>query len=111
LEVQPDRFRTEFKPKGETVFVYGREVQDFVSVDYEAIAMLNVSATQEIKRTQDIEIAALRGANAELTRRVAELEAKDRTRDTRLSAIEKLLQSSSTVIALPAKSATASGQQ
>ena len=111
LEVQPDRFRTEFKPKGETVFVYGREVQDFVSVDYEAIAMLNVSATQEIKRTQDIEIAALRGANAELTRRVAELEAKDRTRDTRLSAIEKLLQSSSTVIALPAKPATASGQQ
>ena len=49
--------------------------------------------------------------NAELTRRVAELEAKDRTRDTRLSAIEKLLQSSSTVIALPAKPATASGQQ
>ena len=111
LEVQADRFRTAFKPEGDKIFVYGREVKDFRSVDYEAIAMLNVSATQEIKRTQDIEIAALRGANAELTRRVAELEAKDRTRDTRLSAIEKLLQSSSTVIALPAKSATASGQQ
>ena len=111
LEVQADRFRTAFKPEGDKIFVYGREVKDFRSVDYEAIAMLNVSATQEIKRTQDIEIAALRGANAELTRRVAELEAKDRTRDTRLSAIEKLLQSSSTVIALPAKPATASGQQ
>ncbi|MCF8277900.1 MAG: tail fiber domain-containing protein [Flavobacteriales bacterium] len=30
------------------VFVYGREVNDFHVVDYEAIAMLNVSATQEL---------------------------------------------------------------
>jgi hypothetical protein len=30
------------------VFVYGREVDDFRTVDYEAIAMLNVSATQEL---------------------------------------------------------------
>ncbi|MEL6356095.1 MAG: tail fiber domain-containing protein, partial [Bacteroidota bacterium] len=32
----------------ETVFVYGREVDDFHTVDYEAIAMLNVSATQAL---------------------------------------------------------------
>ena len=32
------------------VFVYGREVKDFRNVDYEAIAMLNVSATQELNR-------------------------------------------------------------
>jgi hypothetical protein len=31
---------------GETVFVYGRLVDDFHTVDYEAISMLNVSATQ-----------------------------------------------------------------
>ncbi len=30
-----------------TVFVYGREVNDFHTVDYEALSMLNVSATQE----------------------------------------------------------------
>ena len=30
------------------VFVYGREVDDFHSVDYEAISMLNVSATQQL---------------------------------------------------------------
>ncbi|MEO1435829.1 MAG: tail fiber domain-containing protein [Bacteroidota bacterium] len=30
----------------ETVFVFGREVDDFHTVDYEAISMLNVSATQ-----------------------------------------------------------------
>jgi hypothetical protein len=32
------------------VFVYGREVNDFRSVDYEAISMLNVSATQELQK-------------------------------------------------------------
>jgi hypothetical protein len=32
------------------VFVYGREVSDFRSVDYEAIGMLNVSATQELAK-------------------------------------------------------------
>lgn len=32
------------------VFVYGREVSDFRTVDYEAISMLNVSATQELFR-------------------------------------------------------------
>jgi len=42
-------------PNGK-VFVYGKEVNDFHSVDYEAIAMLNVSATQELlKRLQRLE--------------------------------------------------------
>lgn len=31
-----------------TVFVFGRQVNDFHAVDYEAISMLNVSATQEL---------------------------------------------------------------
>jgi len=34
--------------KSGDVFVYGREVNDFHVVDYEAISMLNVSATQEL---------------------------------------------------------------
>ncbi len=33
-----------------SVFVFGREVNDFHTVDYEALSMLNVSATQELKR-------------------------------------------------------------
>jgi hypothetical protein len=44
------------------VFVYGREVDDFHTVDYEAISMLNVSATQEQQRiieNQEKEISAL----------------------------------------------------
>ncbi len=32
------------------VFVYGKQVNDFLVVDYEAIAMLNVSATQELAK-------------------------------------------------------------
>ena len=32
------------------VFVYGKEVNDFHVVDYDAVAMLNVSATQELHK-------------------------------------------------------------
>lgn len=50
LEVAEGKFRTGFKSEDDRVFVYGREVNDFRNVDYEAIAMLNVSATQELAR-------------------------------------------------------------
>lgn len=39
---------TEFE--GANVFVYGKHVDDFRTVDYDAVAMLNVSATQELFR-------------------------------------------------------------
>ena len=35
---------------GDNVFVYGKQVADFHTVDYDAISMLNVSATQEQQR-------------------------------------------------------------
>lgn len=101
LEVKKDGFRTAFKPQRAEVFVFGREVNDFRSVDYEAISMLNVSATQQIKKEKDAEVKALKDENAELkarvealeaqTERLAELEAKDKARDAKLAAIEKLL--------------------
>lgn len=50
LDVGTDRFRPAGGVEGDQVFVYGREVDDFLSVDYDAIAMLNVSATQELAR-------------------------------------------------------------
>ncbi|HKY44355.1 MAG TPA: hypothetical protein VJM50_14810 [Pyrinomonadaceae bacterium] len=98
LEVMQDRFRTDFKPEGNRVFVYGREVKDFLTVDYEAISMLNVSATQQIKKEKDEEVKALQDENAALRRqlaeqekRLAELEAKDKVRDEKLAAIQSLL--------------------
>jgi hypothetical protein len=35
---------------GDRLFVYGRQVDDFRVVDYEALSMLNISATQELLR-------------------------------------------------------------
>ena len=68
LEVSANGFRTDYKGEGDRVFVFGREVKDFRVVDYDAIAMLNVSATQELAR----QVEALRKSEA----RVAELEKK-----------------------------------
>ena len=42
-------FTVDLDYKGK-VFVYGKEVSDFRTVDYEALSMLNVSATQELYR-------------------------------------------------------------
>lgn len=108
LEVKEDKFRTAFKTEAKNVFVYGREVNDFRRVDYEAISMLNVSATQQIKKEKDAEVKALKDENTELkaklaaqdtrlatleaqTQRLADLEAKDKAREAKLAAIEKLL--------------------
>jgi hypothetical protein len=89
LEVAEGRFRTDFAAEGDEVFVYGREVDDFRSVDYEAISMLNVSATQELARKLDEKNTQITA----LQKRLATLEAKDQARDAKMAAIEKLLAS------------------
>ena len=118
LEVRSDMFRTTLSPPVLTatgsgvapvkVFVYGREVKDFRTVDYEAVAMLNVSATQELKKEADLKVKALIDENTLLKTRLADLEAKeterngrlselesnDKARQARMEAIEALLQSS-----------------
>jgi hypothetical protein len=66
IEVTDGKFRVDFKHEDDKVFVFGREVDDFLSVDYDAIAMLNVSATQQLKKEMDQELNALRVENAEL---------------------------------------------
>ena len=86
LEVKADGFRTAFRPGGDKVFVYGREVKDFRGVDYEAISMLNVSATQELAR----QVQALRKSEArvaELEHKVSRMEALER-RAARVEALE-----------------------
>jgi len=50
------------------LFVYGKFVDDFLSVDYDAIAMLNVSATQELAR----KVEALEKQNAVLQSQAAQ---------------------------------------
>ena len=98
LEVGDGAFRTACGSTTESIFVYGREVTDFRNVDYDAIAMLNVSATQQLKKEKDAEVnalqdenRALRSALAAQERRLASLEAQDKTRDAKLARLEKLL--------------------
>ena len=57
-----------------SLFVYGREVKDFRAVDYEAVAMLNVSATQALNQQvqkQAAEITALKAQLAQIAERLA----------------------------------------
>ncbi len=102
MEVRGGAFRTEFKPATEKVFVYGREVKDFRSVDYESLAMLNVSATQEMQReieslranlvsvekAKDTEITTLKERLARQEKQLAALETRDKEREARLTRLE-----------------------
>jgi hypothetical protein len=62
---------TDSKKKGK-VFVYGNEIDDYKSVDYDAISMLNVSATQELHKI----IKKLSKKIEDLTNKVNSLENK-----------------------------------
>lgn len=76
LEVDPHRFRVHWENTESEVFVYGREVSDFRVVDYDALSMLNISATQrlheliqeqrELIERQGVRIAELREENEQL---------------------------------------------
>jgi len=82
-------------------FVFGKQVKDFRSVDYNRIYTTGIGAIQQIKREKDAEVKALKEENTELkarvialeaqTQRLADLEAKDKAREAKLAAIEKLL--------------------
>jgi hypothetical protein len=98
LEVRNGAFRTDFKPSTEQVFVYGREVKDFRNVDYEAIAMLNVSATQELAHKVTKLESSLNQALAEketLLKRLSVLEERDQAREDRLARMESALEKDS----------------
>ena len=84
-------FAVEHAESAEQVFVYGKKVHDFLTVDYQAVAMLNVSATQELARrveTLERDNAALQ---AEL-RRYQALEAENAMLKVRMERFEAVLQ-------------------
>ena len=49
-----------FEAEAAEVFVYGKEVDDYRTVDYEAVSMLNVSAVQELARKVELLEARVR---------------------------------------------------
>ena len=55
--------------KSEKVFVFGKQVNDFHTVDYEALATLNISATQELWK----EIQKLKAENTSLKAEVSSI--------------------------------------
>ena len=92
LEVAEDKFRTEFAADSDEVFVYGREVKDFRNVDYNAITMLNVSATQELNHRLEKQAADLVAQAKEMSKqsaRIAELEQDRLAQATRIAELEK----------------------
>jgi hypothetical protein len=46
-DIKTDQFKISLNRTGD-IFVYGREVDDFHVVDYDALSMLHISATQEL---------------------------------------------------------------
>jgi hypothetical protein len=102
--VNEKAFTVETKePLGDKVFVYGKQCLDLKAVDYEAISMLNVSATQELaKKVETLEqqnselqsenkrltaveeedhaeIASLRASNEKLAAMAAKIEVLEKT--------------------------------
>lgn len=74
LEVSEGAFRPDGNVDADSLFVYGREVDDFRIVDYDAISMLNVSATQELSKKleeKDAVIAALEARLSALEKRAS----------------------------------------
>ena len=76
------------------MFVYGREVNDFQTVDYDALSMLNISATQELIRkveSQAEELARLREDLAKARKEKQQLTAHVSEMDSRLARLEGML--------------------
>ncbi len=95
----------------ESLFVYGKHVSDFRTVDYDAVSMLNVSATQALKRQHDdleAENAKLRDLIAAQETSLAKREAAQRATEAKFKALEARLLHGGTPQAAPAKTAALS---
>jgi len=90
----------ELTPK--RVFVYGKEVRDFLTVNYNHVFTVAVGALQELKRETDEEVAALKLEGSDLRPRLARVEELERARAAKLSALEMLQASRPQVNARPA---------
>ena len=72
------------------VFVYGQEVDDFHVVDYSAVSMLNVSATQELYKLIQEQEATIAAQQQELTSQQQTNDARFEAVVARLNALESM---------------------
>ena len=66
------------EPLGDKVFVYGKQCMDLKAIDYDAISMLNVSATQELAK----QVEELKQQNSDIqeqAKRLSAAEEQERT--------------------------------
>ena len=78
-----------------SLFVYGKHVSDFHTVDYDAVSMLHLSATQEIKKQNDklaAENTALKAQLKAQQGRRAALQKERATADAKFAALAALIQ-------------------
>lgn len=85
-EVTKNSFKVATTKQGK-VFVFGKQVDNLHTVDYEAISMLNVSATQALLKR----IEMLEQEKISLKAEVSVLKEKQQTTDNRLQKIEQAL--------------------
>ncbi len=79
------------------IHVYGKKVDDFLSLDYNRLFTAGIGAIQELAdqvEAVEAENAELRAKLAASEQRFSELEAADKTRRARLTAIEQMLSTS-----------------
>lgn len=77
----------------DNVFVYGKKVDDLLNVDYDAVSMLNVSATQELYKI-------ITGQQAEIAKLKAENEKQTNATNARLKALEEKLDALQTPVSV-----------
>jgi hypothetical protein len=89
IEVNPLGFRVDNLPENtDRVFVYGREVKDFHIVDYEALSMLNISATQAQQEIIEAQAEVITDLNARLQQLMNRMDKMEATIDHNLVKME-----------------------
>lgn len=78
-------------PAADRVFVYGKKVKDFHTVDYDRIFTLNVSATQELARKVEFLEKENAGLKTQLLKKEEESKASAEKMEARLRALENRL--------------------
>jgi uncharacterized coiled-coil protein SlyX len=63
------------KMKGDKIFVYGEEVNDFRTVDYEGLTTLNISATQELSKRIGQQQSTIQQQNEKIVALIAKIDA------------------------------------
>lgn len=96
LEAKEDRFRVDSINTDGDIFVYGRQVDDARTVDYDALSMLNISATQRLydliqeqREVIEQQSAKLARIEAESDRFVSRLERRIVELERRLEGMER----------------------